>query len=108
MTGVDVDLLTTPSYTFKATTNDYISRFKLVFNNGTSIASEAFAFIGNGNIIISHEGESILQIVDMTGRIIASYDGHIQCVPTAGIAPGVYVLRLIDNENAKTQKIVIE
>lgn len=108
LTGDDVDLLATPSYPFKATTNDYISRFKLVFNNGTTTASEAFAFIGNGNIIISHEGKGDLQIVDMIGRIIASYDGHIQCVPTSGMAPGVYVLRLIDNENVKTQKIVIE
>jgi hypothetical protein len=108
LTGNNVDLLATPSYTFKATTNDYISRFKLVFNNGTTTDSEAFAFIGNGNIIISHEGKGDLQIVDMTGRIIASYDGHIQCVPTSGMAPGVYVLRLIDNENVKTQKIVIE
>jgi hypothetical protein len=31
ITGNDVDLLKTPSYTFNAKTNDYASRFKLVF-----------------------------------------------------------------------------
>ena len=32
MTGANIDLLTTPTYTFNATTNDYASRFKLVFD----------------------------------------------------------------------------
>ena len=33
LTGVDVDLLATPSYTFSARNNDQASRFKLVFAN---------------------------------------------------------------------------
>ena len=42
LTGNDVDLLATPSYTFKAKTSDYATRFKLVFdNNGASISSKA-------------------------------------------------------------------
>ena len=32
MTGADVDLLQTPSYTFEASSSDYESRFRLVFN----------------------------------------------------------------------------
>ncbi len=31
MTGTDIDLLATPSYTFESKTNDYASRFRLVF-----------------------------------------------------------------------------
>ena len=48
----------------------------------------------------------LLQIVDMTGRIILSRDAA-RHVSTAGMTPGVYVLRLIEDDNVKTQKIVV-
>lgn len=108
MTGEDIDLLTNKSYTFEATTNDYASRFRLVFahEDGPSTSSGAFAFVSNGEIVINQEGT--LQIVDMTGRMVASRNGRIQSVPTTGMTSGVYVLRLINGDNVKTQKIVIE
>ena len=68
--------------------------------------NETFAYVNNGDIIVNQEGT--LQIVDMTGRVIVSYSGRIQCVPTTGMAPGVYVLRLINTDGVKTQKIVVE
>ena len=117
MTGADVDLLPPlrggqgeskqASYTFQAKTTDYASRFKLVFSicgdaNGDN---ETFAFISNGNIIIN--GEGTLQVVDMTGRVIRCTDG-VHTVSTNGMPAGVYVLRLINGENSKTQKIVIQ
>ena len=108
MTGNDVDLLQMPSYSFEAKTTDYESRFKLVFatKDGPSTGSETFAFISNGNILVN--GEGTLQVIDMTGRIIVSHGGRIQCVPTNGMPAGVYVLRLINGNDVKTQKIVIE
>ena len=72
-------------------------------------ANQAFAFISNGNIIINEadaHGAS-LQVVDVTGRVVVSRD--VACnVSTNGMAPGVYVLRLIDGDGVKTQKIVID
>ena len=109
-TGADVDLLTTPNYTFEAKTTDYESRFKLVFNenNDLSTGSEAFAYVNNGEIVITETCPSAsLQIVDITGRIIVSRD-NVHTVSTIGMTPGVYVLRLINNEKVKTQKIVIK
>lgn len=109
MTGDDVDLLSTPSYTFNANTNHHDWRFRLVFASNCEDAvddNETFAYVSNGEIVINQEGT--LQIVDMTGRIIVSHSGRIQCVPTTGMALGVYVLRLINGDNVKTQKIVIE
>lgn len=108
MTGEDIDLLTNKSYTFEASTNDYAFRFRLVFahEDGPSTSSGAFAFVSNGEIVINQEGT--LQIVDMTGRMVASRNGRIQSVPTRGMTSGVYVLRLINGDNVKTQKIVIE
>ena len=108
MTGNDVDLLATPAYTFTAKTTDYESRFKLVFSanteDGPSTGSGTFAFISDGNIIVN--GEGTLQVIDLTGRIIVCRDA-LHCVSTTGMTPGVYVLRLINGDDVKTQKIVI-
>ena len=120
MTGADVDLLAqndrdakhcvSTTYTFEGKTTDYASRFRLVFSvcgdaNGDN---ETFAFINNGNIIITDADacDASLQVVDMTGRIIVCRDG-VHTVSTSGFAPGVYVLRLINGDNIRTQKIVI-
>ena len=113
-TGADVDLLATPSYTFEAKYSDYPSRFRLVFaseEDGASTSSATFAYYANGEIIITgitDTCDASIQIVDMTGRVIVSHNGYIQCVPTTGMTSGVYVLRLINGDNVKTQKIVIE
>ena len=42
----------------------------------------------------------------MTGRIVLSGDA-INRVSTSGMTPGVYVLRLINGNDVKTQKMVI-
>ncbi len=126
MTGADVDLLSAGdrgsvltmttegvSYTFTAKTTDYASRFRLVFSgqaDGPSADEQLFAYISNGNIVIN-EADALgasLQVVDMTGRIVLSTGGHTQCVPTTGIPSGVYVLRLFNGDEVKTQKIVID
>ena len=106
LTGNDVDLLATPNYTFNAKTDDYASRFKLVFATGES-TSDDFAFISNGDIIIN--GQGTLQVFDITGRMISSnrIDG-VHSVSTNGMAAGVYMLNLINGNNAKTQKIVVK
>ena len=106
MTGADIDLLATSSYTFTSKTTDYESRFKLVFSaNGASTGSGTFAYMSDGNIIIN--GEGVLQVVDVMGRIIVSSD-VARNVSTAGMTPGVYVLRLINDNDVKTQKIVVK
>ena len=110
LTGADVDLLVEPSYTFEAKTSDYASRFKLVFSvSGDADGDDApFAFINNGNIIIiGAEDGATLQMVDVLGHVILSGDA-MNRVSTNGMTPGVYVLRLINGEEVKTQKIVVE
>jgi hypothetical protein len=120
LTGADTDLIPAnnlsadsdpqspmPMYTFTAKTTDYESRFRLVFSvcGDADDDNEAFAFVNNGNIVVN--GEGLLQVIDVTGRIVATHSGRIQCVPTSGMAAGVYVLRLIDGETIQTQKIVL-
>ena len=111
LTGADVDLLAaastgSASYSFEAKTSDYASRFKLVFGvkDENSEASENFAYISNGEIIISNEGRATLQVVDVLGRIVSSEQINGDCrISTNGLTAGLYILNL----NGMTQKIVV-
>ena len=106
MTGTDIDLLETPSYSFNATTSDYASRFKLVFAQGSNSNSDEFAFISNGNIIVN--GEGTLQVIDMTGRVISTSQINGSSSVNLNAAAGVYVLQLTNGDSVKTQKIVVK
>ena len=112
LTGADVDLLQTPEYSFEANTTDYASRFRLVFGanemDGPSTGSGTFAFISNGNIIVTGDiTGATLQVIDVMGRVIVSTDA-VRNFSTNGMQAGVYVLRLINGDDVKTQKIVID
>ena len=65
----------------------------------------------NGNYTLSLSTEDVtfdyLQIIDMTGRIVLSGDA-INRVSTNGMTPGVHVLRLINGNDEKTQKFVVQ
>ena len=112
MTGDDVDLLANPSYTFEAKTTDYTSRFKLVFSANNSInenANETFAFFNGSEWCISNIGEATLQLVDVTGRIVSSktVNGNAT-LTTDNLSAGVYVMRLVNGNNVKMQKVVVK
>ena len=109
LTGADIDLLETPNHTFDAKTTDYASRFKLVFNpesNNIDGNNEDFAFISDGQLVVT--GKGTLQVFDALGRVIVSRRDGVHTVFTNGLTPGVYVLRLTDENNVRTQKIVIK
>ena len=106
MNGNDVDLLANPTYSFDALTTDYASRFKLVFATGN--ADDDFAFFSNGNFIINNEGNAMLQVVDVTGRILKSETINGCASVNVNAAPGVYMLRLINGDNMKVQKVVVK
>ena len=106
MTGNDVDLLATSSYTFDALTTDYASRFKLVFATGND--DDQFAFIGNGEIILNGvNGNTTVQLFDVTGRMLSSTNGANR-ISTENMAAGVYMIRLVNGNDVKTQKIVVK
>ena len=65
-------------------------------------------FDGNGQLILSGiDGNSVLQIIDVNGRVLSSRNATNR-IGTDGLAAGVYVLHLIKGDNVKTQKIVIQ
>lgn len=113
LTGADIDLLATPSYSFEAKTTDYDWRFRLVFvcgndgdnNNGNNAM---FADVYNGAIIMLEDvAGATLQIIDAMGRVVYCRDAK-SWISTTKMTSGVYVLRLINGENVKTQKIIIK
>jgi len=118
MTGADVDLLaatstgSVASYTFTAKTTDYESRFKLVFvcgdaNDDNDGDNETFAFYFNGNWIIANDGDATLQVIDLNGRILSSERINGSVSKSIHAVPGVYMLRLINGDEVRTQKIVV-
>ena len=93
LTGADIDLLQTPSYHFESNENDYASRFLLVFN-------------ADGQIDTDDDDENATwQVIDMLGRIVATHRGSTRHLSTQNLTPGVYVLRQVNGNDVKTQKI---
>lgn len=110
MTGNDIDLLATQSYSFDAKTTDYASRFKLVF---ATICEDAdsdndFAFFSNGKLVILNDGHATFQVVDLMGRTVKSETINGNANINVNVAPSVYMLRLMNGDDIKTQKIVME
>jgi len=104
LTGADQDLLANPSYSFSANTTDYASRFRLVFATGND--EDSFAFFSNGSLFVNNEGSAVLQVVDVTGRIIKSESINGCANVSFDAVPGVYMVRLVNGDNMKVQKVV--
>ena len=109
LTGMDTDLLSTPSYTFNASTSDYAYRFKLVFSMTDVEENESnansFAYISNGNLVINNiEGEATMQIVDVLGRVVSTEIVSGSYNKALNLKAGLYIINL----NGMTQKIVVK
>lgn len=90
LTGADIDLLQNQSYTFEAKADDYESRFRLLFN-----------VIENTNTNTIDITDGVTQVLDMTGRIVGTNVNE-------NMKPGVYILRTINGNEIKTEKIIIK
>ena len=115
MTGADIDCLETDEYRFEATTHDYTSRFRLVFeftgveeNGEDGPANDAsFAFMMGDELVVN--GEGTLQLFDLNGRCLFTETLHDaqSTVSLPELTTGVYILRLTANQQTRTQKMVI-
>lgn len=106
ITGADIDLNVTPSYTFRANHSDYASRFRIVFE-GTGVeenTTENFVIVeGNRFIIPEVENGSTLTIIDMMGRIVSSQTISGNFDQVMNLANGMYIVKLNDN----SQKVIV-
>lgn len=112
ISGADINLLATPSYSFSASTSDYLSRFKLFVNTdhgvGEASEKESFVYYANGSIVMqSVENEAVLEVVDLTGRIVKTQRVTASENMISIATTGVYLLRLTDGKAVRTQKMVV-
>ncbi|MBR3697948.1 MAG: endonuclease [Bacteroidales bacterium] len=107
LTGADIDLLKNSSYQFESSSNDYTSRFQLVFNPNDAGDNDDFAFIdADGNLIVN--GDGLLQVYDVLGHQLFSSDVHSSFrIPHSAFPTSVYILRLTTPEKTRIQKIII-
>jgi hypothetical protein len=80
-----------------------------VFATGSSVDGDSFAFInGMGNLcIFGIEGEATVQVMDALGHMVSSNTFSGSFEQKLNVAPGVYMIRLINGNDVKVQKIVI-
>ena len=112
LTGVNYDMLSNNSYTFEASAGDYASRFYITFactgvDEEEVVESEGnFAFFNGSEWVINGKGQ--LEVIDMLGRILyAERLTNDQNRVHLDFAPGVYMIRVVDNKNMKTQKVIV-
>ena len=111
MTGADIDLLATPSYTFDARTTDYANRFNLVYATCDDVnenTTKPFAFFDGSEWVINNEGNATLQVIDVTGRMLNSETLNGNARISLDQVSGVYVMRLVSGNDVKVQKVIIK
>ncbi len=110
MTGDEIDLLAESSYTFKANSDEPAERFTLLFEKSIlgideNAENEVFAYQFDDEILVS--GEGTLQVFDVMGRYVASYEVNgSKRISTSLFNAGVYIFKM-NGEKNMTQKIVV-
>jgi len=112
LTGNDIDMLASDSYSFEAQVSDSKARFRLVFKplgieEETTEVGENFAFINGNELVVTGEGE--LSLIDLNGRVLATeyVSGQQSHITLPVVADGMYMLRLTKANDVRVQKIVI-
>lgn len=118
-TGEETNLITN-DYTFMATTNDNPDRFIVKFYDVNSIdeinRQDNFVYISNNELIINDmSGTAEVDIYDVMGRKVLHKEfssdintaSSITLMNTDEVSTGIYVVRMLDADGVRIQKIVI-
>lgn len=107
-TGIETNMLLEDEYNFTATSNDSHNRFVVRLANGQEpTANSQFVYQSGEELILSIEGS--VQIVDMLGRVVY-YNEHANGdnrINVAEFNDAAYVVRVVNEEGVKVQKVVI-
>ena len=110
-TGKETNLLS-DNYTFWATTTDEPNRFLIKLSKEDAQIEDSFIYIYNDELIFDNlSGDAIINVFDVLGRNVATFNNCGETtyrVSTDLFADGVYLVRLIEGNNVKVQKMVIE
>ena len=104
--GAETNMLTS-SYSFTAIPKENGKRFVLKFAKGEGAAEDKFAFLSGNELIV--EAEGTVQIIDVMGRVVYSNDvtSDNNRIDTSKFNTAAYIIRLINDNGVKTQKIVV-
>ena len=106
-TGAETNLLV-EDYDFTATSRDEHDRFIVKLVDGQQSADNShFAYVSGEDLILEAEGK--VQIIDVMGRMVYSNDveGDNNRIDVSNFRNGAYVVRLINEEGVKVQKIIL-
>ncbi|MBO7459912.1 MAG: choice-of-anchor J domain-containing protein, partial [Bacteroidales bacterium] len=106
LTGEDIDMLVDGKYEFIGSPRDNEARFivKLRYN-ANGFDNDEFIYQNGDELIVNGEGE--LQVYDIMGRYVASYNVNgNKRISAEQFSNAVYIFRLIGSD-VKTQKIVV-
>lgn len=106
LTGEDIDMLVDGKYEFIGSPRDNEARFivKLRYN-ANGFDNDEFIYQNGDELIVNGEGE--LQVYDVMGRYVASYNVNgNKRISAEQFSNAVYIFRLIGSD-VKTQKIVV-
>ena len=112
LTGANIDLLTEPCYSFNANADDYAARFRLVFrakdDNVDMNDNDSFAFVSGDDFVLVNESNATLEVIDMLGHVVSTEQIEGSIAHNVPAIAGVYLLRLVQGENVRVQKIVVK
>ena len=108
--GIQYDMLRNNSYTFEGHTDDYPSRFYIVFDV-TDVEEHTenhnFVFFDGSQWMVTGEGQ--LEFIDLNGQILwkKQIHGGQTRVGVPEVASGMYLFRLTNGKETKVQKIIV-
>ena len=105
--GSETNMMTS-SYSFTATLKENGNRFSLKFATGKGAdGQENFVYQSGSELIINGEGH--LQIIDLMGRMVYSDEvtDDNSRIDMSSFNKGAYIIRMINEECVKTQKITV-
>ena len=107
-TGIETNMLLEDEYNFTATSRDNANRFVVRLANGQEpTANSQFVYQSGEELILGIEGS--VQIVDMLGRVVYSNEhanGNNR-ISVSEFNNAAYVVRVVNEEGVKVQKVVI-
>ena len=107
-TGVETNMLVEDEYSFIASADDNANRFVIRLANGQQTTDNSqFVYQSGEELILSIEGS--VQIVDMLGRVVYSNEhasGNNR-IYVGEFNDATYVVRVVNEEGVKVQKVVI-
>ena len=113
LTGTRYDMLENESYVFEGRKQDMASRFYITFNcvdveEHEEENEQSFAFFDGSQWLVT--GEGLLELIDLQGRVLwqGRLSGGQSRVSLPSVAKSMYLLRLVNSEETKVQKIIAE